>query len=223
MALKSEYILNRIESLAELVGDQPTFIELKDELIDDIRASAMKSAGRGKELSAAKKLLKSSKKLCASSIYHAPHVVDGIQYFCNGCTLIALNDGYHFPFDAYKKEPNEKILDFARLISDALMDADRLIELDVAELATEIKKENVRKEAQLAYCFGDGLPLVDVWYLQVAIEMLGGDVECFVSSYNRPIYVTSPSGSAMVMPMKKGDNLKDCNQGFFPMVNKEAL
>ncbi|GHU92865.1 hypothetical protein FACS1894208_00950 [Clostridia bacterium] len=211
--IKTAHMLKRLESLSGYTDD-PTFVslfqEIRAELVDDIRATAAKTAGYAKAFSAAKKILKPVKTLNVSKKYLSAHLVGGVQYFCNGVMLVGLNDGNHLPFDHYKPEPGEPIVDFGEVLFNAAANADS-IEFDIVDVLTQIKEWNAKGVKKLVYCFDKGnFPVVVTDYLQYAAEALGGDVQCFVSRYNKPVYMTSKTGRAAVFPYcypKKGPSM----------------
>ncbi|GHU75896.1 hypothetical protein FACS1894188_07570 [Clostridia bacterium] len=85
---------------------------------------------------------------------------------------------------------------------------------------TKVKEWNAKGSKKLIYCFGSGeLPIVDTKYLQSVLEVLGGDAQHYVSSRNRPVYMMSDTGRAIIARCVEKQALTGLNAAFTRVSN----
>jgi hypothetical protein len=225
--IKIEHMLKQLEEL-NVVTDSPTFTmlfrKIREELVDDIAMTAAKSSGRGKELAAARNILKSARKIVDKA--HCPereyccfaNVVGGVQYFTNACMLVGLNEGNHLPLEPYVLKPGERTMEFAALLN-AGGTCGVPVEIQYTALITSIKEWAAKGKKKLVYSFGEGdFPMVDAQYLKWAVEALGGDVKCCTNGIRGNVYLTSKSGCAIVCAISnKASTRNEKAQGVYPL------
>ena len=172
-------------------------------LKNDIRAEHAKKSGKGTELSAAKRILKSSKKHSNTALHFAKTIGE-YQYICDGFRLVKLAD--HLPLPELPSG-----VDYVNV--DHFFNAERhnmaSIEMpDLAQLKAHIKVQRAKQKAEgrknpiVTFDFGKGMPIVNAEYLADMMELLPScTVYADPQNSLNPLYFYSGNSAGMLLPM----------------------
>lgn len=172
---------------------------LYNELTDDLRKETAKTSGKGKALTAAKRILKSAYKECLQFAY----IKDNKQYFTDGYRAAVLTDFLPLPelpqnmeympltaFDKMLDNNNTKILPTP----------------DINKLQAYIKIEKARGNKQPLYCFGEDITVCNASYLLDMLYIIPNAEIHYTGRYNPIILKNNTDNYAILMPVKSDIN-----------------
>ena len=172
------------------------------DLKEDIIADSCKSAGRGKNLSAAKRIIKSAKSIDNHPELHGAWMADGKQCYCDGYRAVRLVD----PLPVENIPEHQQPLDIDRIYRGVLQNKGRQLDLpSVGELKAHIKMEKAKPDRDRVICWDFGDVKVNASYLIDMLEILpdcvayAGESKVSISG----IYFESAAGDGILLPCKK--------------------
>jgi hypothetical protein len=170
-----------------------------------------------KDVGAAKNFLKSAKDATDNDCFHKPQVRNGVQYFCNTYALVALDDGYHLPFDAYELKPDEKALDFEQWLLAPASDS-TAISCDIIKILAQVKEWNANGEKKLGCRIGNEEKsiVVNPYFLKWVTAMLGKNPKYYIGNDGITVYIKSERGRALIVGIKKAPDWANGELGVFP-------
>lgn len=175
------------------------------DLREDLIADACKSAGRGKNLSAAKRIIKTAKDVVpARTNMHGAWMADGKQCYCDGFRAVRLVD----PLPVENIPDYLEPIDLDLIYGDIPQNKGRQLDLpSVGELKAHIKMEKAKpdrdRDSRIHWDFGD--VMVDASFLIDMLEILP-DCKAYAANYKvdiRSIYFESAAGDGLLLPCKK--------------------
>jgi hypothetical protein len=152
-------------------------------------------------LSAAKKILAQSYK----DKYRYTHSINGITYISSEYITVAFIDGHIPGLSVADSKTSESMIDFERTFAYHFQTR-CLCNINVDDTMRQIKHSG-RDLKNPVYSFGIERPIINAEYIKYAVDILGDNATFLVGegkdSPNRPLYIISDVGYALIAPIAR--------------------